>query len=160
MQLPLIYTMADLKEQEEKYRLLIKKLDTELTKFEKLKEKIKLKRKDITVEVKKAGFDTVPVRITPHSQSKDDLISEIENHILSLTKTKNFISMKLESIMQEEELLEELKKKFKDNVKIIKLEHSEFEINFTDAETKEAYDELLQSTKLIENIKKTIQNKE
>ena len=152
--------MADLKEQEETYRLLIRKIDTELTKFEKLKEKIKSKRKDITAEVKKAGFDTVPVRITPHSKSKDDLISEIENHILSLTKTKNFISMKLESIMQEEELLEELKKKFKDKVKITKLEHGEFEIDFMDSETKDAYTELSQSTKLIENIKNTLQKKE
>ena len=151
--------MTDLKEQEEKYRLLIRKIDIELTKFEKLKEKLKLKRKDITAEIKKTGFDTVPIRITPHSKSKDDLLSEIENHILSLTKTKNFISMKLESIMKEEELLEELKKKFKDSVTIIKLEHGEFEINFTDAETKDAYTELSQSSKLIENIKKSIQNK-
>ncbi|MFH1239876.1 MAG: hypothetical protein V1672_01555 [Candidatus Diapherotrites archaeon] len=152
--------MADLKEQEETYRLLIRKIDTELTKFEKLKEKIKSKRREVTDEVKKAGFDTVPVRITPHSNTKDDLISEIETHIMSLTKTKNFISMKLESIMQEEELLAELKKKFKDSVKLTKLEHGEFELNFTDAETKDAYTELSQSTKLIENIKKTMQNKE
>ena len=68
--------------------------------------------------------------------------------------------MKLESIMQEEELLEELKKKFKDNVKITKLEHGEFEIDFTDAETKEAYTELSKSTKIIENIKDALQNKE
>ena len=152
--------MANLKDQEEKYRLIIRKIDLEIEKFQKMKKNLSEKQTNVVKAIKGTGFEEVPVRIMPHSETAEDLSNELEKHILSLNKLKNFINMKLESLMHEEELLDELKKKFGDNVSIKKIDRGEFEVNFTDPETKKAFDEIKKSKSLVEEIKNTIHSSE
>lgn len=152
--------MPGFKEDEEKFRLLIRKIDLEILKFQKLKSTLLDKQQNVSTAVRGTGFEAIPVRMVPHSDSASDLLSEIDNHMMSLNKLKNFINMKLDSLMEEEELLDELKKKFGNNVEIKKLDRGEFEINFTDSDTKKAYEEIKKSAKLVEEIKNTIHSSE
>ena len=71
---------------------------------------------------------------------------------------KNYLSSKLELVIKEEELLEELKKKHGDNVELLKNPAGEFEIVYTDSETDDAYNKLKASRKLVSDLKASMKD--
>ena len=149
---------GDLKQQEEELKLLIKKIDSEIADFEKLKTAIDVKKATLGEAVNKAGLQPVPIDVVPHSDSSRDLEEEIKQHILDLNKLKNFINGKLKVVIREEELLNELQEKYGKEVGIKKLPGGEFELTFSDKETEQAFAKLQKSKELLSTVKKSVQS--
>lgn len=150
--------MAELKEQEERLRFLISRIDSEIVKFQKSLNTVEEKQSRLNEAIIKRGLQEVPINITPHSAEKQNLHQEIKQHIMDLNKLKNYINGKLEVVIKEEELIEDLKKEHGKNVSLHKLESGEFEINYKDEETEKAYNQINVSKKLINQLKKSIQD--
>ncbi len=149
---------ADLKQQEETLKLLIKKIDSEIVRFEKIKTEVGVKRAKLEESVNTAGLQPVPIEIAPHSGTGENLEQEIKQHILDLNKLKNFINGKLNVVIKEEELLNELQKKYGKEVGIKKIPGGEFELTFSDAETKKAFAALQKSKKMLSTVKRSVQS--
>ncbi len=149
---------AALKQQEEELRLLIRKIDTEIVAFEKLKTEVSVKKAKIEKSVNVAGLQPVPINIAPHSGSADNLVRELEQHVLALNKVKNFINGKLKVVIKEEELLAELQKEYGKEVNIKKHPNGEFELVFSDDGTKAAFKALEKSKGMLETVKKSVQS--
>jgi len=145
--------MVELKEREERLRFLLSKIDSEIEKFKKISGLVDGKRQALSTEITKKGLSEVPLEIRPHSGEEQGLTEEITKHLLELNKMKNYLSSKLELVIKEEELLEELKKKHGDNVELLKTPAGEFEIVYTDSETDDAYNKLKASRKLVSDLK-------
>ena len=148
---------VDLKQQEEELRLLIRKIDSELANFKRLKDKVGVKRAKLEKSVSKAGLQPVPVEITPHSGEDANLEQGINKHLLDLNKLKNFINGRLKVVIREEELLAKLQSEYGEEVGIKKLSGGEFELTFADGETQAAFEDLQKSKKLISIVKKSVQ---
>jgi len=152
--------MAELKDEEERLRVLLKKIDAEILRFNELLEKAKAKREEVEDTITGAGLHKIPVNVKPSSEALPDLVSELNQHLLNLNKIKNFISGKLEAVVKEEELIEQLKSNFGEKIKIKKQGSADFEVDFSDEETKRMYEKLLKSKKEMESVKALVHEME
>ena len=148
--------MAELKEKEERLRFLLSKIDSEIGKFKEMSESLEEKKNALVKEISRKGVAEVPVEITPHSGEQESLAEEITCHLLELNKMKNYLGGKLEIILKEEELLEELKKKYGSKVSLVKGRKGEFEIMYTDAETDAVYTKLKAGKKLVLDMRESM----
>jgi hypothetical protein len=146
-----------LKQQEEELKLLIKKVDSEIAKFERLRAEIGAKKEMLEKSVIDAGLQPIPVNISPHPTESTDLEYDIRQHLLNLNKIKNFINGKLNVVIKEEELLAELEKAYGKKVGIRRLSGGEFELIFSDSKTQGAFNELQKSKKILSAVKQSIQ---
>ena len=147
----------DLKRQEEGLKLLLRKTDSELARFEKIHQGVEARKEELNKAVVKAGLQSVPFDIGPHSENSKTLDLEIKTHILELNKIKNFINAKLNVVIREEELLLELQKRYGKSVGVRKLSGGEFDLTFSDKETKAAFSELQKGKKTLSAVRKTLQ---
>jgi len=145
--------MVDLKEQETELRLFLQSVEEQIEKFNRLKEMFAEKRDSIREAMQQHNFSLVPVKIS--TEQCEDVLAEIEQHLLELNKLKNYLGVKLKQIIEEEQLLESLKKKFGDTLEIDEAEHG-FEIKYFDSEAKNAFEELQKSKEKISHIKSTL----
>ena len=150
--------MPELKEQEDRLRFLLSKVDAEISKFESLVKSIDLKQGQLTAQIRDAGMQSVPIRIMPHSDATQNLYDEPNQHLLELNKLKNFLSSKLNLVLKEEELFSKLNKKYGNNVEIDRNPAGEFEIRYKDEDTSAAYTQLSTSKKLIEQLRGSVKD--
>ena len=148
---------VDLKRQEEELKLLLRKADSEIARFEKIYQGVDIRKEELNKAVKEAGLQSVPFEIGPHSDGSKNLDIEIKNHILELNKIKNFINAKLNVVIREEELLVELQKRYGKSVGVRRLPGGEFDLTFSDKETKAAFSELHKGRKVLSEVRKTLQ---
>ena len=148
--------MPTLKEQEERLRFLLSRVDAEAEKFQKIISLLDAKENALNEEITDAGLQTVPINIAPHSATESNLYDEVRAHLMELNKMKNFLSGKLNVVIKEEELIGKLNKKYGKNVQLKKLGSGEFEIDFKDAESEKAYAQLNASKKLIAQLKESV----
>ncbi|MCX8158108.1 MAG: hypothetical protein N3D73_00380 [Candidatus Diapherotrites archaeon] len=148
--------MEDLKDKEERLRFLLSKIEDEIDRFSKMQEIIETKNRELFVEISKKGLTETPLEIAPHSDGHQSLLDEVREHILELNKVKSYLSAKLDLILKEEELIEALKKKYGNNVNLLKRADGVFEISYTDEETKNTYLKLKASKKLLSDLKSSI----
>lgn len=147
--------MVDLKEQETELRLFLQRIEEQIEKFTKLKESFAEKRDHIRETMQQHDFSLVPVKIS--TEQCEDVLAEIEQHLIELNKLRNYLGIKLKQIIEEERLLDSLKKKFGDTLEIEEAEHG-FEIKYFDSDAKEAFEELQKSKEKIAHIKSTLKN--
>lgn len=145
--------MSNLKEQEEKLRLYLQSVENEINKFEKLKETFAQKRESIRAEMQAHDFSLAPVKI--QCSETEDLLAEIDSHLTELYKLKNYLSVKIKRVVEEEELLESLTKKFGETIGIDQKDQG-FEIIVSDKAASEAFNELKNSRNKTANLKNTI----
>jgi len=147
---------VDLKQKEEALKLLLRKVDAELAEFEKLTGRVEVKRTNLEKSAHAVGMQPVPVDIGPNSGNGGNLEDELKRHVLELNKLKNFINVKLNRVIREEELLEKLKAEYGKSVGIMQLPGGEFELTFSDAATKEAFKKLQNGRKTFANVKEAV----
>ncbi|MFH1586272.1 MAG: hypothetical protein ABID38_00270 [Candidatus Diapherotrites archaeon] len=150
----------DLKEQEERLKFLISRIDSEIEKFKKILAEVEGKRDELDNAITKKGLQSVPINIAPHSMDKRGLYEELQQHILDLNKLKNLINSRLDVVIKEEELILGLKEKYGKSVNLEKNEGGEFEVSFKDAGTENAYSQIKNSRRLIEQLKESIKELE
>jgi SMC interacting uncharacterized protein involved in chromosome segregation len=150
--------MPELKEQEERLRFLLSKVDAEISKFESLVKSIDAKQDSLTAQIRDAGMQSVPIRITPHSEATENLYDEINAHLMDLNKLKNLLSSKLNLVLKEEELFAKLNKKYGKSVDIERSPSGEFEILYKDDDTSAAFSQLSTSKKLIDQLRGSVKD--
>lgn len=146
--------MADLNEQENELKVLIKRIDSEIVRFRKILEQLESKRDSVKSVIHRSGLEPVPVNIS--AGYRDDLIGDIERHVLDLNKTKNFINARLEKVIHEEELLDELKTRFGDGISVKKAGDG-FEVQFSDKGAKDAASDFEKSKETLQEIRTQVQ---
>ncbi len=149
--------MPDLKEQEEELRLFLQSVEQQIEKFQKLKERFAERRDKIREAIQNHDFALVPVKIS--TEACEDILAEIEQHLMELNKLRNYLGVKLKQVVEEERLLESLKKQFGENLAIEQLEHG-FEIRYFDSEAKQALEELQKSKEKVMHIKNSLKRME
>jgi len=150
----------DLKEQEERLKFLISRIDSEIEKFKKIQSGVGERKDELDGAITKKGLQSVPINIAPHSMDKSNLFDEIQQHILDLNKLKNLINGRLEVVIKEEELIQGLKEKYGKSVSLVKGESGEFEVAFKNEETEEAFNQIKTSRRLIEQLKESLKELE
>lgn len=146
----------DFREEEERLRFLVVKIDAEITRFSELKEKLELRQEDLSNALRSEGLQPVPIIFQPSSGTKD-LLDELTDHVLELNKMKNFVAQKLNMVIKEEELLEKLRKKHGSAVDLKHLPSGEFELVINDTDTQQVFTQVQASRKNMNSLKKTIQ---
>ena len=149
--------MAVLEEQEEELRLFLQSIESRISKLENMKEKFAEKRDNIREELQAHDFAIVPVKISV--AECEDILEEIERHLIELNKLKNYLSVKLKNVIEEEKMLEALKQKFGNNVEIEQADQG-FEIIYKDEEAKQAFEELKKSREKTAEIKSVLRRLE
>ena len=146
----------DFKEEEERLRFLISKVDSEILRFSEIKQKMEERQEDFNRSLRIEGMQPVPVIFQPSSSSKD-LLDELTEHILELNKLKNLVAQKLNLVIKEEELFQKIRQKHGSDVELRKLPAGDFEIVVNDAQTQQAFSQMQASRKNLAGLKKTIQ---
>lgn len=148
--------MGDLKEQEQQLRLYMKTIEEQINRFESLKKSLQEREDEIREEITKHSFSPTPISLKPSPEYDGDVYAEIQQHLLELNKLKNYISMKLKEVIQEEELLESLKSKFGKSIDFEKPKRGEFEIVYTDEQVKDAFEQLNAGKEKVKLIKDSL----
>lgn len=148
--------MADLKDQEKQLRQFMRTVEEQVARFEYLKNVLQVKMDSIREEITRHSFSPTPISLRPSETYEGDVYTEVQKHLLELNKMKNYLSIKLKEVIQEEELLESLKGKFGDSINFEKPKRGEFEIVFSDENIKEAFTELNQGKERIKLIKDSL----
>ena len=148
--------MPDFREQEERLKFLISRINSEISKFEKIQQSMAKMQEKLNTAITQKGLLKVPIDIFPHSEDKQSLYEELRQHVLDLYKLKNLISTKLDLVIKEEELLADLQKEYGTKVELQKLPTGEFELRYHDTETEEAYNAIRTSKKLVSQLRETI----
>ncbi len=148
---------VNLVQEEEKLRVLIRKIDSEISRFEKLKNEIGSKRAKLENDVKKVGLQPVLIKILSSAKSDENIETEINKHILDLNKSKNFINTKLNVVIKEEELIEGLRKKYGKDIDVKTIAKGDFELILSDKGTALASKELAKSRKMLLTVNKSLQ---
>jgi len=149
--------MVLLKEQEDELRLFLQSVEGRIAKLEQMKEKFAEKRDSIREEMQAHDFAMVPVKISV--AECDDILEEIEKHLIELNKLKNYLSVKLKKVIEEEKMLEALKQKFGNSVEIEQADQG-FEVVYRDEEAKQALEELKKSREKTMEIKNVLRKLE
>ncbi len=150
---------AELKEQEERLRFLLTRVDSEMAKFERLQKQVDAKQASLSSAISREGLEGVTVNVTPHGEGSANLAEELRNHLLDLNKTKNLIAGKLNLVVKEEELIASLKGKYGENVALVKLPSGEFEIDFKDPDTEQAFNQVQSGKKLLQQLRESLAEK-
>ncbi len=156
----MVLMQMDLKEQEERLKFLISRIDSEIEKFKKVLIGVESKREELDKAITKKGLQSVPINISPHSLDKSGLYEELQQHILDLNKLKNLINSRLDVVIKEEELILGLKEKYGKSVNLEKNDGGEFEVSFKDTETESAYSQIKNSRRLIEQLRESMKEME
>ncbi len=149
----------ELKEQEERLRFLLTRVDAELDKFGRVLKQVEAKQSKLGDAIAKEGMEGVTVNVLPHGEDAGNLFEELKNHLLDLAKTKNLIASKLNLVVKEEELLDTLRDKYGDSVQLVKLPSGEFEIDFKDEDTEQAFNQMQSGKKLLQQLRQTLVEK-
>jgi len=154
---PIIFdSMAGLKEREERLKFILSKVNTETEKFRKILSSLEARQEELSEAVSGKGISNIPVNITPHTESSENLYEETRQHIMELTKLKSLIETRLNLVIKEEELIAELKEKYGDNVSLAKLPTGEFQIEFRDGKSEDAFEQLKMSRKMIGQLRDSV----
>ncbi len=145
---------AELKVQEEALQSLLKKIDGDVDKFSRLVEKLHGKHEDLNDVVIDAGLSPVPIHFV--AGKSEDVLKEVESHILELNKLKNLIEMRLKRIFQEEDLLEHLQENYGKNVSFKRNLKGLVELQVDDADAKNTYVQLQESKKKLDILREQI----
>jgi len=148
--------VKDFKETEDRLRFLITKIDSEILRFSGIKHELEERQDSFNKALKSEGMQPVPVIFQPSSGAKD-LLDEVTDHILELSKLKNLVAQRLNLVIKEEELLEKLRKKHGESVSLKHLPSGEFEIVVDDDGTKQVFSQLQASRKNIASLKTVVQ---
>ncbi|MEM0360784.1 MAG: hypothetical protein QXK06_05630 [Candidatus Diapherotrites archaeon] len=148
--------MTDLAERERQLREHLSLIDKQIARFEYLKSVLQAKMDAIREEITKHSFSPTPISLKPDPSFEGDVYTEIQKHLLELNKMKNYLSIKLKEVIQEEELLASLQGKFGKNITFEKPQHGEFEIVFSDEKIKEALDELNKGKSAIKMVRESL----
>ncbi len=146
-----------LKEQEERLKFLLSRVDSEITKFERLLKEAQAKRAELEAAVHEQGLKVVPIAVAPHSEGSSNLEEDLQQHLLDLNKLKNLISSKLTIVIKEEELIEGLKKKYGTRVGLEKVGASEFKITYSDSDSEAAFAQINNSKKMISKLRDSVE---
>ncbi|MEK6821066.1 MAG: hypothetical protein AABY11_01545 [archaeon] len=146
----------DLKAKEEILRALLRKIDSDVDLFSKRLDTLHGKHDALTDAVIDAGLQPVPIRFLAQGKNTDILL-EIENHILELNKLKNLIGMKLQRLMQEEELLAHLHGTYGDSVSFSRNTKGGIELSVKDLDADVAFAEVVESKKKLDALRSQIQ---
>jgi len=149
--------VKDFREEEERLRFLIAKIDAEISRFSELKEKLESRQEELSDALRSEGLQPVPIIFQPSAGTKD-LLDELTDHVLELNKMKNFVAQKLNMAIKEEELLEKLQKKHGSAVNLKHLPSGEFELVINDTDTQQVFAQIQASRKNMNSLKKTIQD--
>jgi predicted CopG family antitoxin len=144
----------DLKVQEEALQALLKKIDADVDKFSRVVEKLQGKHQELSDVVMDAGLSPVPIHFSVGKS--EDVLKEVEAHILELNKLKNLIEMRLKRIFQEEELLDHLQNQYGKNVSFTRNEKGLIELQVDDSDAKTAYVQLQDSKKKLDVLREQI----
>ncbi|MBS3062977.1 MAG: hypothetical protein J4203_03830 [Candidatus Diapherotrites archaeon] len=150
---------SELKEQEERLRFLLTRVEAELAKFERLLKQVEAKQAGLGQAIAKEGLDNVEVNVSPHGEEARSLVEELRSHVLDLGKTKNLVASRLNLVVKEEELLEGLQEKYGDSVQLVKLPSGEFEVEFRDADTEQAFNQMQSGKKLLQQLRESMAKK-
>ncbi len=150
--------MADLKEREERLKFILSKVNTEIEKFGKIQSALEARQDELSEAVAGKGISNIPVNITPHTESSENLYEETRQHIMELTKLKSLIETRLNLVIKEEELIAELKDKYGDNVSLAKLPTGEFRLEFKDEKSEDAFEQLKMSKKMVGQLRESVQD--
>lgn len=145
------------REEEERLRFLITKIDAEILRFNDMKEKLESRLDSFNKELKSEGMQPVPVYFQPASGQRD-LLDDLTEHILELNKMKNLVAQKLKLVIREEELFEKLQQKHGSSVDLKHLPTGEFEIVVSDSETQQVFSQVQASKKNMAALRKSIQD--
>lgn len=152
--------MAVLREEEDRLRFLVSRIDSEIEKFTKMLKELEEKQLVVQNEIEGHGLQPIPVKIKPHSEETENLLVDMQNHIANLNKMKNFVSQKLNIVIKEEELVESLRDKFGEAVSIKKLPSGEFEIEYSDQDTLMLHSQIQAGKKIVEQLRKSLEELE
>lgn len=144
----------DLKVQEEALQTLLKKIDSDVDKFTRLLERLHNKHEELSDIVTEAGLSPVPIHFT--AGKSEDVLHEVESHILELNKLKNLIEMRLKRIFQEEELLDHLHEHYGNNVSFTRNQKGLIELQVDDADAKNTFAQLQESKKKLDVLREQI----
>jgi len=146
----------ELKAQEDRLRFLVSRIDSEIKKFQDMLSLLEGKQSNIQNMIKKQGLEPVPIRINPHSMSTQNLIAEMQGHLMELNKLKNYLSQRLNEVIKEEALKEKLLREFGEKIQIKKLPSGEFEIDYSDPETLNLFAQIQASKKTINQLRENL----
>jgi len=146
----LVDSMATLAEREEELRLFLQSIEEQIEKFEKLKEQFMNKHDSIKAEMQAHDLKLVPVKIV--TNDSEDIVADIEKHLVELSKLKAYISNEIKKVVEEKKTLEVLEAKFGHSVEIAANEEG-FEIKYKDEQARDAFEELKKDREKIANIK-------
>ncbi len=144
----------ELKVQEEALQTLLKKIDSDVDKFSRLQEKLRSKHEELSDIVLDAGLSPVPIHFS--AGKSEDVLREVESHILELNKLKNLIEMRLKRIFQEEDLLEHLHEHYGKNVSFTRNQKGLIELQVDDADAKNTFAQLQESKKKLDVMRQQI----
>lgn len=146
----------ELKAQEDRLRFLVSRIDSEVKKFQDMLSALERKQEGIQTMIKKQGLEPVPIRINPHSTSTQNLIAEMQGHVMELNKLKNYVNQKLNEVVREEGLREKLSREFGEKIQIKKLPSGEFEIDYSDPDTLNLFTQVQASKKTINQLREKL----
>lgn len=148
--------MADLKEREKQLRLYLKNVESQIKQFESTKKMLQELEDEIRGEITKHSISPTPINLKPSDSYDGDVYGDIQHHLLELNKLRNYISMKLKEVVQEEELLESLQSRFGEKIDFEKPKRGEFEIVYSDQRVKDAFDKLKAGQEKVKLIKDSL----
>ncbi|MEM4663291.1 MAG: hypothetical protein QXM75_04690, partial [Candidatus Diapherotrites archaeon] len=142
--------MSTLSEREDELRLFLKGIEERIEKFEKIKEQLMNKQDSIKAEMQANDLALVPVKI--YVRDAEDLIAEIERHLIELEKFRSYLANELKKVIEEKRMQEVLSAKFGPSVVIEPTEEG-FIVKYTDDKMHELYQELKKSREGVSEIK-------
>ena len=145
----------ELKEQEDKLRTSLSRIDSEISKFKSILNTVESKKEQITKTITKKGLEEIPVVILPHSPDESNLYEELKMHLDDLKQLKNSVKAKLDLVVKEEELIAQLKKEHGEKVDI-KVFDDKFNVDYKDIDTEYAFGQLNTGKKLLDQLKNNI----
>ena len=98
------------KEEEERLRFLMSKIDSEILRFNEIKQGLEERKNEFNEALNSEGMQPVPVKFQPSVSGSENLLDEISQHILELSKLKNFVAQKLNMVIQGDELMQKDRK--------------------------------------------------
>ncbi|MEM4598644.1 MAG: hypothetical protein QW400_03045 [Candidatus Diapherotrites archaeon] len=142
--------MQGLEEREEELRLFLKGVEEQISKFEKIKEQLMSKQDSIKAEMQANDFSIVPVKI--YSRDSEDLVADVERHLIELEKFKAYLANELKKVVEERRMIEVLSAKFGQSFTIEPSEDG-FLVKYTDDGLQDISQELKKGRETISDIK-------
>src|SRR3989344_6805372 len=136
----------------ENLEFYLKRIDEEAGRFEDLLEELKSVKKGIAKSIANKGLHAVLIKLTPHAQASSGLIEDVELHVIELNKARNRLLHELHNELTEQAFTE-LKREYGNDLNVKKHSSSDFELDFTNEATLNAFSELKDSKRMLQNLK-------